>query len=338
MIETRDLCRAFGDVTALDHLDLRVEAGDVFGFIGPNGAGKTTTLRILATLLEPSEGDATIDGISIRKDPKGVRRRIGYIPDFFGVYDEMTVLEYLKFFAGAYRIHDEKRERIVSDVLALTDLTAKTGDFLHSLSRGMLQRLGVARVLLHDPAVLLLDEPASGLDPRARVEMRSLLKELSKMGKTILISSHILWELGALCNRIGIIDNGRLIFCGTLEEAHREAFGGRTLVVEVRERENEAERLLASLPGVLGCEKEGSRIRVTMPLGEEDGAPLAKALVANGFSVTRFREEGLDLEAVFKKLIRRESGEILVQKALESEKKDAEMECGEEERESPGGP
>jgi ABC-2 type transport system ATP-binding protein len=319
MIETKDLCRRYGDVTALNHLDLKVEAGDVFGFIGPNGAGKTTTLRILATLLEPSEGDATIDGISVRRNPREVRRRIGYIPDFFGVYDEMTVAEYLAFFAGAYRIHNEKRERIVTDVLALTDLTGKAEDFIHSLSRGMLQRLSVARVLLHDPAVLLLDEPASGLDPRARVEMRSLLKELSKMGKTILVSSHILWELGALCNRIGIVDNGSLLFCGTLEEAHREAFGGRTLVVEVRDREHEAEHLLASLPGVLGCEREGTRLRVALPPGETNGKPLARALTDHGFSVTRFGEEGLDLEAVFQKLIRRESGEIRVKRALESE-------------------
>jgi ABC-2 type transport system ATP-binding protein len=302
LIETKGLCRAFGEVRALDRLDLRVAEGDVFGFIGPNGAGKTTTLMILATLLEPTDGDALVGGISVREDPKAVRRLLGYIPDFFGVYENMTVREYLSFFAGAYRIYPPKRDAIVDDVLQLTDLTGKTEAMVQSLSRGMLQRLGVARVLMHDPAVLLLDEPASGLDPRARVEMRSLLQELARMGKTILISSHILWELGALCNRIGIIDDGRLRFSGTLEEARTKAFGGATVVVEVREKEAEAESLLAGLPGVASAEREGSRITLTFAPGFTDIGPLAGALVEGGFSVTRFGEESIDLEAVFRKL------------------------------------
>ncbi|MHC4778325.1 MAG: ABC transporter ATP-binding protein [Planctomycetota bacterium] len=302
MIETKGLSRSFGDVNALDHLDLSVERGDVFGFIGPNGAGKTTTMKILATLLEPTSGSATIDGISVQTDPKAVRRIIGFIPDFFGVYENMTVREYLHFFAGAYRIPSVKRGPIVDDVLSLTDLTGKASDLVQSLSRGMLQRLGVARVLLHDPKVLLLDEPASGLDPRARVEMRRLLQELSKMGKTILISSHILWELGALCNRIGIIDGGRLRFSGTLEEARSKAFGGSTVVVEVREKEVEAEKLLLEFSGVNETNREGSRITVTLAPDGERPEKLAEALVNGGYSVTRFGEEEIDLEAVFKKL------------------------------------
>jgi len=305
VIETFDLSRRFGEVTALDRLNLNVAEGDVFGFIGPNGAGKTTTLLILATLLEPSSGDARIRGVSVRKNPREIRRHIGFIPDFFGVYEDMTVLEYLRFFAGAYRIHGERRERIIEDVLNITDLTVKADDLVNVLSRGMLQRLSVARVLLHDPAILLLDEPASGLDPRARVEMRSLLQELSRMGKTILVSSHILWELGALCNRIGIIDGGTLAFSGTLEEARARAFGWKTVIVELRDREAEAEALLRSHAGVTACEREGCRFVLAMEPGFHDLAPLADALTRGGFSVTRFGEEDLDLEAVFKRLIRK---------------------------------
>ncbi|MHC5037267.1 MAG: ABC transporter ATP-binding protein [Planctomycetota bacterium] len=302
MIEVQDLERRFGEVTALNRLNLRVAERDVFGFIGPNGAGKTTTLRILATLLEPTAGDARIAGISVRDDPKAIRRLIGFIPDFFGVYEDMTVAEYLRFFAAAYRILGTRREQIVSDVLDLTDLKGKSDALVHSLSRGMQQRLSVARVLLHDPAILLLDEPASGLDPRARVEMRSLLQELSNMGKTILVSSHILWELGALCNRIGIIDNGTLKFCGTLEEARTKAFGGKMIVVEVRDRSGEAEAVLKSLPAVAECKREGAQILATLHIGRPDPAPLAEALTEKGFSVTRFGEAALDLEAVFQQL------------------------------------
>ncbi len=304
MIEIRDLRHRFGDVVALQGLDLTVSQGDLFGFIGPNGAGKTTTLKILATLLEPSAGEARVGGHSVREARAEVRRIIGYIPDFFGLYEDMTVMEYLRFFAAAYRIHGEKRESIVKDVVELCDLGSRTEAYVDLLSRGMQQRLGVARVLLHDPAVLLLDEPASGLDPRARVEMRSLLEELSRMGKTILLSSHILWELGALCNRIAIIDEGALKFCGTLEEARARAFGGKMVVVEVRQRAAEAETALAGLAETAGCKREGARILATLAAGREDPAPLARALADGGFSVTRFGEEAIDLEEVFRRLVR----------------------------------
>src|SRR6476660_8653965 len=219
MIETRDLTKMYGDLYALNRLNLTLNQGDVYGFIGPNGAGKTTTMRMLATLLNPSWGEATVCGHSIYTGSKEIRRAIGYMPDFFGVYDDMKVTEYLEFFAAAYRIQGEARKKKVEQVLDYVDLGYKRDALVTSLSRGMTQRLGLARVLLHDPQALLLDEPASGLDPRARVEMRALLKELRKMGKTILVSSHILPELADICNKIGIIERGQLLFDGDVPSA-----------------------------------------------------------------------------------------------------------------------
>jgi len=208
MIEIKGLTKSYKSLVALKNLNLTIEEGDLFGFIGPNGAGKTTTLKILATLLQPDRGDAWIDGWSVKKHGSMVRRAIGYMPDFFGIYDEMKVTEYLDFFGAAYGLGTEERKQVVNDVLELTDLVYKKDDLVQSLSRGMQQRLGLARVLIHDPKVLLLDEPASGLDPRARIEVKALLSELREMGKTIIISSHILSELNELCNKVGIIEKG----------------------------------------------------------------------------------------------------------------------------------
>ena len=215
MIEISKLTRYYGSLAALFELDLSIKAGDIFGFIGPNGAGKTTTMRILATLLTPSSGRATIDGLDVTKQGKHVRRVVGYMPDFMGVYDDLKVFEYLEFFAAAFGIEPKKRQGIVEGVLELTDLESKKTFAVDSLSRGMQQRLGLARVLIHDPKVLILDEPASGLDPRARIEIRELLRELKRMGKTIMISSHILSELEEICDRVGIIEHGKLVFSGT---------------------------------------------------------------------------------------------------------------------------
>src|SRR5213592_3675322 len=250
MIETRDLTKMYGELYALDRLSLRLERGDVYGFIGPNGAGKTTTMRILATLLNPTYGEASVCGFSIYNGAKDIRRLIGYMPDFFGVYDDMKVIEYLEFFAAAYRIKGPERRRKCEDVLELVDLGYKRDALVTSLSRGMTQRLGLARVLLHEPQVLLLDEPASGLDPRARIEMRELLKELRNMGKTILVSSHILPELADICNKIGIIERGQLLFSGTVEEILRRAKVGHVLHVGVSDRFEAAGEMLAKLPGV----------------------------------------------------------------------------------------
>src|SRR6188768_2530150 len=231
MIETRDLTKMYGELYALNRLTLKLERGDVYGFIGPNGAGKTTTMRILATLLNPTWGEATVCGYSIYNAAKEIRRLMGYMPDFFGVYDDMKVIEYLEFFAAAYRINGPARRRKCDQVLELVDLGYKRDALVTSLSRGMTQRLGLARVLL-------LDEPASGLDPRARIEMRALLKELRKMGKTILVSSHILPELSDICNKIGIIERGKLLFDGNVTEAIRQVQQRLTMTVQVGDGQN----------------------------------------------------------------------------------------------------
>jgi len=217
-IVTMGLTKRYGTLTALDHLDLELQTGDVFGFIGPNGAGKSTTMKILAGLLEPTSGSAMVLGRAVMGNGDFVRRNIGYMPDFFGGYEDLTVSEYLEFFASAYGIPRRQRKRVVNDVLELTDLNFKANALTDSLSRGMTQRLSLARVLIHDPPVLLLDEPASGLAPRARIEIRELLKELQRLGKTILVSSHILSELGEFCNKLGIIERGKLLIAGTIDE------------------------------------------------------------------------------------------------------------------------
>src|SRR5215207_6790649 len=243
MIECRDLTKKYGELFAVDRLSLKLEPGDVYGFIGPNGSGKTTTMRMLATLLNPSWGEATVCGHSIYTGSKEIRRSIGYMPDFFGVYDDMKVTEYLEFFAAAYRITGPERRKKVDQVLDLVDLGYKRDALVTSLSRGMTQRLGLARVLLHEPQVLLLDEPASGLDPRARIEMRELIKELRNMGKTIMLSSHILPELADMCNKIGIIERGKLLFDGDVASAIRKVRQRTRMTVCVGDGRNDDARL-----------------------------------------------------------------------------------------------
>src|SRR5437773_6327569 len=255
MIETRDLTKMYGDLYALSRLTIKLERGDVYGFIGPNGAGKTTTMRILATLLNPTWGEASVCGYSIYNGAKDIRRLMGYMPDFFGVYDDMKVIEYLEFFAAAYRIKGPERRKKCEQVLELVDLGYKRDALVTSLSRGMTQRLGLARVLLHEPQVLLLDEPASGLDPRARIEMRGLLKELRAMGKTILVSSHILPELADICNKIGIIERGQLLFDGDVQAAIRQVQQHTVLQVAVgKEEAPRARDRLEGHPDVLKVE------------------------------------------------------------------------------------
>src|SRR4051794_10136318 len=248
MIETRDLTKMYGDLYALNRLNLVLEQGDVYGFIGPNGAGKTTTMRILATLLNPTWGEAYVCGYSIYTHPRDIRRAIGYMPDFFGVYDDMKVIEYLEFFAAAYRITGAARRKICDDVLQMVDLGYKREAFVTSLSRGMTQRLGLARVLLHDPQVLLLDEPASGLDPRARIEIRALLKQLRDMGKTIMVSSHILPELADICNKVGIIERGELLFNDTVDELLKKVRPQTVLNISVAGDRSSAATLLENHP------------------------------------------------------------------------------------------
>jgi ABC-2 type transport system ATP-binding protein len=303
MIETRDLTKMYGDLYALNRLTIKLEKGDVYGFIGPNGAGKTTTMRILATLLNPTWGEATVCGHSIYNGAKEIRRLIGYMPDFFGVYDDMKVIEYLEFFAAAYRIKGPERRKKCDQVLELVDLGYKRDALVTSLSRGMTQRLGLARVLLHEPQVLLLDEPASGLDPRARIEMRGLLKELRNMGKTILVSSHILPELADICNKIGIIERGKLLFDGDVQSAIRQVRVHTVMRVAVADGQMAPARdqlqRHSSVLSVEERENDSNTLLVTLNDGVEDGSFIADILVHNGLRLKMLKEEEIDLEDVF---------------------------------------
>ena len=302
MIETNDLTKVYGELHAIKHIQLKLDRGDVFGFIGPNGAGKTTTMRILATLLNPTWGEAYVCGYSIYTKPKEIRRVIGFMPDFFGVYDDMKVIEYLEFFAAAYRIKGPSRRKICNEVLDLVDLGYKRDAFVTSLSRGMTQRLGLARVLLHDPQVLLLDEPASGLDPRARIEIRGLLKELRKMGKTIMVSSHILPELADVCNKIGIIERGELLVNSDVAEVMRRVRKQTVLKVGVREELDAAAKLLEQHPTVERLTTDDGVMTVTLKEGIEDYSDLSTVLVAAGHRLNLFKEEEVNLETAFMEL------------------------------------
>jgi ABC-2 type transport system ATP-binding protein len=305
MIECRDLTKKYNDLFAVDRLTLRLEQGDVYGFIGPNGSGKTTTMRMLATLLNPSWGEATVCGYSIYTGAKQIRRLIGYMPDFFGVYDDMKVTEYLEFFAAAYRIDGPARRRRVEQVLDYVDLGYKRDALVTSLSRGMTQRLGLARTLLHDPQVLLLDEPASGLDPRARIEMRELIKRLRRENKTIMVSSHILPELADICNKIGIIERGKLIWNGTVEAAIQAVRGKSVFTVAVlHDRNAEAAERLRLFPEVESVtpDPKTHALDVRLKDGYEDGSFIPERLLQAGFRLRLFKEKEVNIEDVFMRI------------------------------------
>jgi ABC-2 type transport system ATP-binding protein len=307
MIETINLTKKYGELVALNNLNLQIAAGDCFGFIGPNGAGKTTTIKILATLLKPTWGEARIDGKVIGYQNPLIRPIIGYVPDFMGAYDDMVVSEYLQFFAACYNIHGKQREQVVRDVLDLTDLNYKANAEVNGLSRGMSQRLSIARVLLHDPKVLLLDEPASGLDPRARIEIRELLKELRRMGKTIVISSHILHELAELCNTVGIIEQGQLVFSGPVSEIMAKASMGKVVHIMVDERAEDAAKLLAKVNGITQVDltQHNGQPRIDVTIDPESGlmvSELPARLVTQGFRVASLQQEQINLETAFMRL------------------------------------
>jgi ABC-2 type transport system ATP-binding protein len=301
IIELRDLTKCYGDLTAVDSLDLDIEEGAVFGFIGPNGAGKTTTMRILTTLLRPTSGEARVAGHSVTTDPLAVRRLIGYMPDFFGVYEDMKVWEYLDFFAACYDVPPASRPAMIDDLLALVDLGQKREAYVESLSRGMKQRLCLARTLTHDPRVLILDEPASGLDPRARIEMRELLRELRKMGKTIFFSSHILSEVADICTSIGVIENGRLLAAGDVADMMSRLRGHRLLAVRLMPGAavDDVRTWLAGEPGVLSVDTVGDALRVDFSGDDAAVSGLLARLVSRGRPVLSFTEEKGDLEDVF---------------------------------------
>ena len=292
----------YGRLHAVRGISFQIPQGEVFGFIGPNGAGKSSTIKVLATLLRPTGGRASIGGIDVTSDPYKIRRRIGCVPDFFGVYEDLTVNEYLHFFAAAYRLDRAARQATVRDVLELTDLSGKLDAQVDSLSRGMKQRLGLARVLLHDPDLLLLDEPASGLDPRARIEIRELLKELRNMGKTILISSHILHELSQLCTRIGIIEQGQLIAEGSLDDIYSQLALKRVIHVQLADQSDSLLHQIRQFDGVADLVAEPDRIAIqldeqTLPI---DG--LVEKMVAVGAKIRMFQPEVMDMETAFMKL------------------------------------
>jgi ABC-2 type transport system ATP-binding protein len=299
VIAVDNLTKVYGKRTALDHVSFVVPEGEIFGFVGPNGAGKTTTLRILAALLEPTAGSAFVDGADVTKEPQRVHSRLGYMPDFFGVYDQLSVAEYLDFYASCYRQPRQKRKVVVDNLLELVDLADRRNQLVDTLSRGLKQRVCLARALVHDPTVLLLDEPASGLDPRARVEMREILKELQSMGKTIVISSHILPELTELCSMIGIIDRGRMRATGTVQEVIRQLTSGRRLRIGVLGTKSDAIAVLSPLDTVRQVEVVNGAIEVGYDGDENTAADILQALTAAGIRVSEFSPLDGGLEDAF---------------------------------------
>jgi ABC-2 type transport system ATP-binding protein len=320
-ISTRDLTRRYGtrfshtQLTAVDNLNLKVEAGSLYGLIGPNGAGKTTTLRMLAGLLEPTSGEIRINGLAVRQYWNEIQWQIGFMPDFFGVYEDLLVWEYLDFFARCYKLAPERRKQTVDELLELVDLTEKRDSYVQNLSRGMRQRLCLAHALVHDPQILLLDEPASGLDPRARVEMRELLRELSAMGKTIILSSHILTELAELCTAIGIIEKGHLIISGSMEEIRKRLYSSRKINIHILSDLKRARAILNNYPSITEIHENdqpasngkeavvaGHIVQVDFSGDETAAADLLTVLVAQGVSISSFHEATTDLEDLFLQL------------------------------------
>lgn len=302
VVKVQDLYVSYGNLRAVKGISFEIPRGDVFGFIGPNGAGKSSTIKVLSTLLRDFRGVAMVDGVSVRRNPEVVREKIGYMPDFFGVYEDLTAREYLHFFAAAYRIDRRRRNAIVGDVLELTDLSHKIDAPVDTLSRGMKQRLALARVLLHDPDLLLLDEPTSGLDPRARIEVRELLKELKAMGKTILISSHILHELAQLCTRIGIIEQGRMVAEGSLDDIYRKLGLMRVIHVQITDQAETLLQQIEEIPGVESVEQQIDRLAIRLHEDQLSVEDLLDRIHDLGARIHMFQPEAMDMETAFMKL------------------------------------
>lgn len=299
MIELTGFGKDYGDFTAVKELYLKIEKGELFGFIGPNGAGKSTTIRFLATLLRASRGDGSVNGFSVNQSPMDVRRSIGYMPDDFGVYDGMKVWEFLDFFAVAYKIGRTQRKQVISDVLELLDLTHKRDDYVNVLSRGMKQRLCLAKTLVHDPPVLILDEPTSGLDPRARIEVKALLKELRRMGKTILISSHILSELADCCTSIGIVERGQLLMHGPIDSVYRQIRRNRIVEIRFVDGMDAGISIIRSSPHLRGLDIEGLKATAELETDDEGLAQLLDQLIKQGVRLKSFNDKDPTLEDVF---------------------------------------
>lgn len=304
MLIVRELTRHYGHFTALDHLNMTIGDGELHGFVGPNGAGKTTTMRILATLLKPSSGSAELDGVNVVENPREMHRLMGYMPDFFGVYDRLKTWEYLDFYARCYGFGYRDRVNMLDSLLELVNLSDKRDSYVDVLSRGMKQRLCLARALIHDPQLLILDEPASGMDPRARAEMKNILRTLKDMGKTVLISSHILPELSEMCDSLTIIDHGKLVFSGSVEELDRHMNGSAPILIRLAESADgeclrRAAELIRQQPGVTGVGMEaGNGLTVAFDGGDEEAALLLRQLSMQA-PVADFHRAPLNLEKVF---------------------------------------
>jgi ABC-2 type transport system ATP-binding protein len=300
------LKRYFGQTKAVDDVSFRFASGQTFGFVGPNGAGKSTTMRIMATLDEPTEGDVYLDDVSVVEEPEKAHRMIGYVPDSLPTHRDVSVHEYLDFFARAYRIHNPARRKVVESIEEFTNLTGIRGKSLNALSKGMKNRVSVARALVHDPAVLIMDEPAAGLDPRARIELRELLKVLAGQGKAILISSHILTELAEICDGAVIIERGKILRAGTLEQLHKQDAPHRTLIVRALGRLDELHKYLLLRPGVEEVRRGDGFLEVDHAGGDEEACELLAAAVRDGHRVLEFRPREADLEQIFMNVTRGE--------------------------------
>ena len=304
MIKLENVTKYYKTFPAVNNVSLEIGKGEVFGFIGPNGAGKTTSIKMLATLMLPSEGRLTVGGYDVVNEPYEVRRIIGYMPDSFGVYEDLLAWEYLDYFAALYHLNPVQRKRAIDDVLELTDLTVKRNAQVMSLSRGMKQRLCLAKTLLHDPAVLLLDEPASGLDPHARIEIRELIRELCRMGKTVLVSSHILTELADFCTSIGIIEAGRVLAAGRIDEITARLAGSVMVEITVKGDAALALEVLAERPEIKRTTCDGRTIHAEYGGQPDDVDDLLEYLVTRGVRVLRFAITEADLEDIFLKVTR----------------------------------
>ncbi|MFD3158568.1 ATP-binding cassette domain-containing protein [Haloimpatiens sp. FM7330] len=305
MLQIKNLCKKYGKFTAVDNLNLHVPEGEIFGFVGPNGAGKTTTMKITAGLLRETSGDIYIDGINAFQNNRKVKEFIGYMPDFFGVYDNLKVNEYLDFYASIYDVNGRERKKVCDDLLELVDLSHKKDSYVDSLSRGMKQRLCLARSLVHNPKLLILDEPASGMDPRARFEMKEILKTLKDMGKTVIISSHILSELSEICTSIGIIDKGKIVMSGTVEEIMMKVYSSRVVQIKVLSKMKEAVIVLKEIPCIRNIIEGPNTLEIDVKGGEEDMKNILKSLVNKDIPIVSFAETNGKLEDVFMKVTER---------------------------------
>ena len=299
MVKIENLRKTYGKFTALDGMNLNIKKGELFGFVGPNGAGKTTTMRIMSGLLSADSGTVIVDNVNVTESPKEVKNKIGYMPDFFGVYDNLKAIEYMEFFASIYGLEGKAARKLCLEMMDLVNLADKENFYVDSLSRGMKQRLCLARCLIHSPELLILDEPASGLDPRARFEMKEILRNLSDMGKTILISSHILPELAEMCTNVGIVEKGRLVVSGTVDEIMAQFNNSNPLVLRYTEGQEESLHFLKENPAVDNISIRGEKVYIGFQGTAAEEADLLKSILEQGAMVSSFgREEG-NLESLF---------------------------------------